>query len=245
MLMQPIRAMVLAFVVVTPLSGVASPVAAFSPRSTVKVIEVFRHVAKVDEAVAQKLIKAYQEGGYKALTQAMEGITDRSSVGAIFFRVAAMEGKLADEEAAVLLRTLHTVPGFEKAAKQLLVLDSNLTGALQELRAAQKLKDAGATVKFIRMPFKDMEKAGVSDIDVVAVINSRTVAIESKAYTAPMRWDQISADADTLLHFKEINPSAIGCFLFLTKPTELALEMLEKKGLKAVWGDPAMARYCA
>lgn len=245
MSMQPVRALVLALAVVAPLSGVASPVSAFSPRSTASVFEVFRQVAKVDEALAQTLIKAYREGGYKALTQAMEGVTDKSSIGAIFLRVAATEGKIADEEAAVLLRTLHTVPGFERAARQLLVSSSNLTGALQELRAAQKLTDAGATVKFIRMPFKDMAKAGVSDIDMVAVINSRTVAIESKAYAAPMRWDQISADADTLLHFKEISPNAVGCFLFLTKPTELALEMLEKKGLKAVWGDPAMARYCA
>lgn len=245
MWMPPVRATVAALAVVALLSGVASPVSAFSPRSTARVVEVFRHVAKVDEALAQKLIKAYQEGGYKALTQAMEGITDKSSIGAIFLRVATIEGKIADEEAAVLLRTLHTVPGFEKAGKQLLVLDSNLTGALQELRAAHKLTEAGQTVKYIRMPFKDLNKAGVSDIDVVAVINGKTVAIESKAYAAPVRWELISADADTLRHFKEINPSAVGCFLFLTKPTELALEMLEQKGLKAVWGDPAMARYCA
>ncbi|MBP2302999.1 hypothetical protein [Azospirillum picis] len=222
----------------------SGPVDAFSPKTAFRVAEVMRQIARVDEAHVERAVLAYRRGGYLALTKSMEGITDKSAIGGIFLRVAVTEGKLADEEAAVLLKELHAVPGYEKAARALLISDVNFTGAIQELRAARALKESGGEVRFIRMEFKDVGKKGVTDIDIFANVNGRVVAVESKAYKTAMRWDEISRDADTLLHVKEINPSAVGCFLFLEKPSELALKMIEERGLKAVWGDPGMIRYC-
>lgn len=165
-----------------------------------------------------------------------------------YLRIAIDQTKLTRQEAEGMMRRLRGTPGFRSALSKI-VGNSHLksTGHLYELRIADKATEYGFKVKGIGIPFEDMNKAAVTDIDVLLERNGKTVAIEAKDYLpgTPIPMDKFRLDMQTLMEYSNQNKKSASILVFSinNKPeAEWSLKLLikeaEKRGIELLIGSP-------
>lgn len=125
-----------------------------------------------------------------------------------FARILVYQNRVERTEADGWMRRLSGTPGFKGAmSKSMGASEANTIGHLNEVRIADSAAQANFKVHGIGVRFKDPNKKGDTDIDVLLERNGKLFAIEAKAYPAdaaiPM--DTFRADLLTLAEFRKAN----------------------------------------
>jgi len=198
---------------------------------------------QLSQKTVDTFFKAYKSGGGqgakilgKEISQAALTPVQRAEV---FVRIASEDGRIVKAEAETLFKNLQDVEGLSKTAKWVLVGERNspqMVGALYELKAANALSEKGYKILGLRTQFSHPGKK-ITDIDLLVEKGGRRFAIESKAHAKSMRWDEVVADAETLLHYRKANPTFEPVFLFKTEPSELVSVKLRQMGIKKLVVD--------
>jgi hypothetical protein len=141
-----------------------------------------------------------------------------------FARILVNQHRVERTEADGWMRRLSRAPGFKGAmSKSMGASEANTIGHLNEVRIADAAAQANFKVHGIGVRFKDPNKKGDTDIDVLLERNGKLFAIEAKAYPAdaviPM--DTFRADMLTLAEFRKANPQkqVVPVFAITNKPT--------------------------
>jgi hypothetical protein len=140
-----------------------------------------------------------------------------------FARILVFQNRVERTEADGWMRRLSGAPGFKGAmSKSMGASEANTIGHLNEVRIADSAAQANFRVHGIGVRFKDPNKKGDTDIDVLLERNSKLFAIEAKAYPADaaMPMDTFRADLLTLAEFRKANPQkqVIPVFAITNKP---------------------------
>lgn len=225
------------------------PARALSPLWPERLVPVFRDLTKMDEATYSGLKTAFKRDGLNGLKRALEdskSMRDDAARGVLYMRIAVEERSiLPADEAAGMIERLYKVPGFSRATSALLnTAPGAPKGALQELRIADSMTAEKYVIQSIRYRFRPENLKRESDVDIIFSTGQNRVAVESKAFAGQIGWTQISTDVETLTNYVLEHPGTIPCFVFENEPAKLVKEMLESKNIAAVWGSPAMAKFC-
>ena len=140
-----------------------------------------------------------------------------------FARILVYQQRVDRAEADGWMRRLNGTPGFKGAmSKSMGASDANTIGHLNEVRIADSAAQANFKVHGIGIRFKDPNKKGDTDIDVLLERNGKVFAIEAKAYpaNAAMPLDTFRADMLTLAEFRKANPlkQVVPVFAITNKP---------------------------
>lgn len=140
-----------------------------------------------------------------------------------FARILVYQHRVERTEADGWMRRLSGTPGFKGAmSKSMGSSEANTIGHLNEVRIADSAAQANFKVHGIGVRFKDPNKKGDTDIDVLLERNGKLFAIEAKAYPADaaMPMDTFRADLLTLAEFRKANPQkqVIPVFAITNKP---------------------------
>lgn len=164
-----------------------------------------------------------------------------------YLRIAMKQGTISRAEAEGMMARLHDVPGFRSTLSKIVGASGVKTkGHLHELRLSDNAAANGFKVEGIGISFQDINKAGVTDIDVILARNGRIIAIEAKDYSSgtllPM--DAFRADMDTLSQFAKINSSTriIKIFSMTNKPMNHHVALLlskeaNRRGVHLIYGS--------
>jgi hypothetical protein len=223
------RSLLCAINLLTVFTGLRQPVLGREPEPAPSTVPVLPAGNEIAELARLRLLSD--------LTPRLQRFspTERRS---IYLAIAVERGLLTSAEAIDLLQTLGTVPGFDRAARQLCGYGSPARdGALYELRIARAFAEKKMKVAGIRMPFKDDPAKRRTDIDLVVEHPAgRLIGIECKS--GATNTDRVNADAVTLQHFVAKHSGARAAFSFGAKPTALAQKLLEIKGIAILSGSP-------
>jgi hypothetical protein len=140
-----------------------------------------------------------------------------------FARILVYQQRVDRAEADGWMRRLNGTPGFKGAmSKSMGASDANTIGHLNEVRIADSAAQANFKVHGIGIRFKDPNKKGDTDIDVLLERNGKVFAIEAKAYpaNAAMPLDTFRADMLTLAEYRKANPQkqVVPVFAITNKP---------------------------
>lgn len=166
-----------------------------------------------------------------------------------FARILIAQRRVQRFEAEDWMKHLSGVPGFRGAlSKSMGASAANTVGHLNEVRIANSAARSNFKVQGIGVPFKDPNKNGVTDIDVLLERGGRQFAIEAKAYpaNANIPLDAFRADMLTLAEYREANASknVVSVFAITEKPqnpatwTQLA-KAAKKHSVELLVGSPA------
>lgn len=140
-----------------------------------------------------------------------------------FARILVYQNRVERTEVEGWMKRLSGTPGFKGAmSKSMGASEANTIGHLNEVRIADSAAQANFKVHGIGVRFKDPNKKGDTDIDVLLERNGRLFAIEAKAYPADaaMPMDTFRADLLTLAEFRKANSQkqVIPVFAITNKP---------------------------
>ena len=165
-----------------------------------------------------------------------------------YLRIAIYRSKLTRQEAEGMMVRLRGTPGFRSTLSKI-VGNSELvsTGHLYELRIADEAAEHGFKIKGIGVPFKDVNKTAVTDIDVLLERNGKTVAIEAKDYlpNSPIPMDKFRIDMRTLTEYANQNRNSPNILVFSLNnkpeaegPLKLLIKEAEKRDIELLIGSP-------
>ena len=142
-----------------------------------------------------------------------------------FARILVAQGHVHEKEAEGWIRRLSGVEGFSAAMRKSMgASPANTIGHLNEVRIADQAALGNFRVRGIGVPFKDPNKSGLTDIDVLLEKKGRLIAIEAKAYSSdgaiPM--DVFRADMVTLAEYRAANKNSevFTVFSLTNKPAD-------------------------
>lgn len=140
-----------------------------------------------------------------------------------FARILVFQNRVERTEADGWMKRLTGTPGFKGAmSKSMGASEANTIGHLNEVRIADSGARANFKVHGIGVRFKDPNKKGDTDIDVLLERNGKLFAIEAKTYpaNAAMPIDTFRADMLTLAEYRKANPQrqVISVFAITNKP---------------------------
>lgn len=128
-----------------------------------------------------------------------------------YLRIAMEQGTITRVEAEGMMARLYDVPGFRSTLSKIVgASDVKTKGHLHELKLSDSAAEHGFKVEGIGASFRDVNKAGVTDIDVILTRNGKTVAIEAKDYSSSTQlpMDSFRADMVTLNEYEKVNFSS-------------------------------------
>lgn len=140
-----------------------------------------------------------------------------------FARILVYQNRVERTEADGWMRRLSGVAGFKGAmSKSMGASEANTIGHLNEVRIANSAARDNFKVHGIGVRFKDPNKKGDTDIDILLERNGKLFAVEAKAYPADaaMPMDTFLADMLTLAEFRKANPQkqVVPVFAITNKP---------------------------
>ena len=166
-----------------------------------------------------------------------------------FARILVYQNRVERTEADGWMRRLSRTPGFKGAmSKSMGASEANTIGHLNEVRIADSAAQANFKVHGIGVRFKDPNKKGDTDIDVLLERSDKLFAIEAKAYPADavMPLDTFRADMLTLAEFRKANPQrpVIPVFAITNKPAnpdvwKLLEQAAKNHGVEPLAGSPS------
>lgn len=209
-------------------------------------------LAPNDATIKEWATIAEKPGGTKHLNSELGRLNlPQKVLDDTYARILVAQGRLERDEAEGLMRRLAGVPGFGSAlSKSMGANPGGTIGHLNEVRIADNARLQNFEVAGIGVRFRDPNKKGETDIDVLLRRNGRDVAIEAKAYpsTASLPLDTFRADMLTLEEFRKAHPkrNVLPVFWITNRPADDAhwrqLEMAAKRhGVNLLVGEPDMA----
>jgi hypothetical protein len=140
-----------------------------------------------------------------------------------FARILVFQGHVPESEALGWMHRLTGVDGFRAAMRKSMgASPANTIGHLNEVRIADNAALGNFKVRGIGVPFKDPNKKGLTDIDVLLEKRGQQIAIEAKDYSsnATFPLDTFRADMLTLDQYRSANPQkqVLPVFSITNKP---------------------------
>ncbi len=140
-----------------------------------------------------------------------------------FSRILVVQGRVHQDEAHGWMTRLSGVDGFRAALRKSMgASPANTIGHLNEVRIADNAAQGNFKVRGIGVPFRDPNKKGLTDIDVLLEKRGRQIAIEAKDYpsNATFPLDGFRADMLTLEQYRSANPQkqVLAVFAITNKP---------------------------
>jgi hypothetical protein len=160
-----------------------------------------------------------------------------------FARILVYQNRVGHAEADGWMRRLSGVPGFKGAmSKSMGASEANTIGHLNEVRIADSAARDNFKVHGIGVRFKDPNKKGDTDIDILLERNGKLFAIEAKAYPADavMPMDTFRADMLTLEEYRKAHPhnQVVSVFAITNKPANPNVWKLLEQAAKAHGVEP-------
>lgn len=160
-----------------------------------------------------------------------------------FARILVFQNRVERAEAEGWMQRLRGTPGFKGAmSKSMGASEANTIGHLNEVRIADSAAQGNFKVHGIGVRFKDPNKKGDTDIDVLLERNGKLFAIEAKAYpaNAAMPMDTFRADMLTLAEFRKANPKkqVVPVFAITNKPANPDVWKLIEQAAKGHGVEP-------
>lgn len=238
----------------------ATPSEAFSP-STGKLVGTL--LLRGSKAFSQALPKtkivqlariAEKPGGTKVVGDELGRLNLPNEVlEDTFARILVLQGHVPEQEALGWMHRLTGVDGFRAAMRKSMgASPANTIGHLNEVRIADNAALGNFRVRGIGVPFKDPNKKGVTDIDVLLEKQGQQIAIEAKDYpsNATFPLDAFRADMLTLDQYRSANPQkrVLAVFSITNKPNnpdvwQLLQAAAEQHKVELLVGSPEDLRF--
>lgn len=165
-----------------------------------------------------------------------------------FARILVFQGHVPESEALGWMHRLTGVDGFRAAMRKSMgASPANTIGHLNEVRIADNAAQGNFKVRGIGVPFKDPNKKGITDIDVLLEKRGQQIAIEAKDYpsNATFPLDAFRADMLTLDQYRSANPQkqVLTVFAITNKPNSpdvwrLLQAAAEQHNVEVLVGSP-------
>lgn len=203
----------------------------------------FKHVLPA-EKVEEFARIAMKPGGTKIVRDEIGKLNlPEEVIEDTFSRILVYQQRVDRAEADGWMRRLSGAPGFKGAmSKSMGASEANTIGHLNEVRIADSAAQANFKVHGIGVRFKDPNKKGSTDIDVLLERNGKLFAMEAKAYpaNAAMPMDTFRADMLTLAEFRKANPQekVIPVFAITNKPANPEVWKLIEQAAKGYGVEP-------
>lgn len=208
----------------------AKPVYAFSPAVGKTIATLLPRGSKYfGNAVAGNRIEqlariASKPGGTKVVGEDLARLNLPNEIlEDTFARILVTQGRVHQDEAQGWMKRLSGVDGFRAAMRKSMgASPANTIGHLNEVRIADNAALGNFKVRGIGVPFKDPNKKGITDIDVLLEKQGQQIAIEAKDYpsNATFPLDAFRADMLTLDQYRSANPQkrVLAVFSITNKP---------------------------
>jgi hypothetical protein len=184
----------------------------------------FLDVALPEAKVVSLAAKAEKSGGTKVVGNELAALNlPNEVIEDTFARILVHQGRVATSEAQGWMRRLSGVDGFRAAMRKSMgASPANTIGHLNEVRIADNAALGNLKVHGIGVQFKDPNKGGMTDIDVLLEKRGQFIAIEAKDYPshALIPLDSFRADMLTLSEYRRANPEkqVLAVFSITNKP---------------------------
>lgn len=207
--------LILLFVIFN-ITGYTSPVFAFLPVMVKTLVTFLPHTSKhlnsavTGTKVMQLAQTASKPGGTVVVGMELARLNLPNEVlEDTFARILVVQGRVQQDEAQGWIKRLSGVSGFPAAMRKSIdASPANTIGHLNEVRIADNAATANFKVHGIGVQFKDPNKSGLTDIDVLLEKGDQLIAIEAKDYSshASIPLDSFRADMLTLSEYRQANP---------------------------------------
>ncbi len=162
-----------------------------------------------------------------------------------YLRISVKNGSITLDTAEGMFLRLSGTPGFASNLKKIMAANPFHYGFLNELLIADNAAKKGFKVLSIEEKFNDGLRLSDTDIDIVLKKGKKVFAVEAKSRPAStnIAMDQVRADMDTLVKYREKNPDAVPVFTITNLPKDpeylkALKEAADKRRVELIFGSP-------